>query len=57
MLNQESPHVGTYFGVSVLYSDSVLFLTGFSLNDIKMLLKRYAKYLHKSSLTSLETEF
>ena len=57
MLNQESPHVGTYFGVSVLYSDSVLFLTDFSLNDIKMLLNRYAKYLHKSNLTGLETEF
>ena len=57
MLNQKSPHVGTYFGVSVLYSDSVLFLIVFSLNDIKMLLNRYAKYLHKSNLAGLKTEF
>lgn len=57
MLNQESPHVGTYFGMSVLYSGSVLFLTDFSLNDIKMLLNRYAKYLHKSNPTGHETEF
>lgn len=57
MLNQKSPHVGTYFGVSVLYSDSALFFTDFGLNNIKMLLSRYAKYLHKSNLAGLGTEF
>lgn len=48
--------MGTYFGVSVLYSDSALFLTDFGLNDIKMLLNGYAKYLHKPNLAGLETE-
>ena len=57
MLNQKSPHVGTYFGVSVLYSDSVLFLKDFLLNDIKMLLCKYFAYLFKSNLTGPETEF
>lgn len=49
--------MGTYFGVSVLYCDSVLFFTDFSLNNIKRLLSRYAKYLYKANLTGLGTEF
>lgn len=39
----------------VLSSDSVVFLTDLSLNDIKRLLNTYAKYLHKSNLTALKT--
>lgn len=43
MLNQKSPHVGTYFGVSVLCRDSVLLLTDLQPKRCKGALKQICK--------------